>query len=68
MPFDKDPEFYRGYVPEHKSVLPMAVTLGTIIAMWMLVYLIATIGPAPQPVEPYSGMLTSHFAKAATQR
>ena len=63
--FDDDPEFYRGYLPDHRNVLSMAVTLATIITMWLLVYFVTAIGPAPSPVQPYSGMLASHFATEA---
>ena len=63
--FDDEAEHYRGLLPESRSALSIAITLATSIAMWLLVYLLAAIGPAPQPVGPYSGMLAAHENEAA---
>lgn len=64
--FDKDAEFYRGYLPDHRSVVSMAITLATIVAMWLLVYLVGSVGPAPTPAQPYSGLLAEHMTRLGT--
>ena len=66
--FKDDPEFYRGYLPDGKNVLSLAVTLATIVAMWLLVYAVSAVGPVQAPVQPYSGLLASHFAAEAAPR
>lgn len=62
---DREDDYYRGLLPDSRSALSIAITLATSIAMWLLVYLISAIGPAPQPVGPYSGMLAAHENAAA---
>ena len=45
--FEKHAEFYRAYLTEDRSLIPLTVVLATIVALWLLVYLVAAVGPAP---------------------
>jgi len=49
--FEKHAEFYRAYLTEERSLIPLTVALATIVALWLLVYLVAAIGPAPAPSQ-----------------
>jgi len=66
--FNDDSEFYRGYLPDRKNGMSLAITLVTIVGMWLLVFAVSAIGPAQTPVQPYSGLLASHFATEAASR
>jgi hypothetical protein len=33
--------FYRAYLPHDRSLIPVAVTLGVIVALWLSLYLIS---------------------------
>ena len=50
MGIEKHAEYYRGYQPDDRSIWPVAIVLATMVALWLLVYLIAAVGP--QPAEP----------------
>ncbi len=39
--------FYRGYLTDDRSALPLTIMLLTGIALWLLVYLVGSIGPVP---------------------
>jgi len=46
--FEKHAAYYRAYLTEERSLIPLTVVLATIVALWLLVYLIASIGPVSQ--------------------
>jgi len=35
----KQAAFYRGYLPDDRSLVPLTVLLSTTLALWLLVYL-----------------------------
>jgi hypothetical protein len=39
--------YYRGYLTDDRSALPLTIVLLISIALWLLVYLVGSIGPAP---------------------
>jgi hypothetical protein len=45
---EKHAGFYRGYLTDDRSLIPLTIALGTIVALWVLVYLISVIGPEPK--------------------
>ena len=47
MGIEKHAEYYRGYQPDDRSIRPVAIVLATMVALWLLVYLIAAVGPGP---------------------
>ena len=48
---EKHAVFYRGYQTDDRSLVPVTIVLATIVALWLLVYLIGAVGPAPQPAS-----------------
>jgi hypothetical protein len=49
MGIEKHAAFYRGYQPGDRGPLPVAIVLATLIAVWLLVYLVSAVGPQPKP-------------------
>jgi len=49
MGIEKHAAFYRGYQPDDRSLFPVAIALGTIVALWLLVYLVSAVGPHGTP-------------------
>ena len=37
--------FYRGYLPDNRSLLPLTIALATAVALWLLIFLAV----CPQP-------------------
>jgi hypothetical protein len=37
----KHAAFYRAYLPHDRSLIPVAITLGAITALWLTLYLVA---------------------------
>jgi hypothetical protein len=44
----KQAAFYRGYLPDDRSLVPLTVLLSTTLALWLLVYLAAVVPEAHQ--------------------
>ena len=44
----KQAAFYRGYLPNDRSLIPLTVLLSTMAVLWLLVYLMGAAGDAPQ--------------------
>jgi hypothetical protein len=44
----KQAAFYRGYLPDDRCLVPLTVLLSTTLALWLLVYLVATEAEAHQ--------------------
>jgi hypothetical protein len=42
----KQVAFYRGYLPDDRSLVPLTVLLSTTLALWLLVYLVAKVAEA----------------------
>jgi hypothetical protein len=49
----KHAAFYRGYLPDDRSLFPLTVLLSPTVALWLLVYLIGVAGDAPQAVTSF---------------
>lgn len=45
----KHAAYYRAYLPHDRGVIPMAVAVGTIVALGLFLYLVSAVGPAPDP-------------------
>jgi hypothetical protein len=43
-----DDGFYRGYLPDDRSQVPLTVLLSTTLALWLLVYLVAAMAEPHQ--------------------
>jgi uncharacterized membrane-anchored protein len=64
MGIEKYAAFYRGYQPDDRSLFPVAIVLGMLVALWLLVYLVSAVGPRSgnagvQPL-PHSAQAVSH--------
>jgi hypothetical protein len=44
---EKDAAYYRAYLPDERSLGPVAILLDNIVALWLLFYLVSVIGPVP---------------------
>jgi hypothetical protein len=64
MGIEKHAEFYRGYQPDRRSLFPVAVLLATLIALWLLVYLLSALGPysetAAVQAKPQANTAVTH--------
>jgi len=39
--------FYRGYLTDDRSFIPLTIALAIGVALWLLFYLVSLVGPAP---------------------
>jgi hypothetical protein len=56
---EKQAAFYRGYLPHERSLAPLTIMLTSVVALWLIVYLVAAVAvcamtqalgaPPPQP-------------------
>jgi hypothetical protein len=46
---EKQAAFYRAYLIDDRSVGPLTVAWATIVALWLLVYLVGVIGLGAKP-------------------
>ena len=49
----KQAAFYRGYLPDDRSLVPLTVHLSTAVVLWLLVYLTCVAGNAPQDATSF---------------
>jgi len=45
---EKQAAFYRGYLIGDRSLVPLTIAWATIVALWLLVYLVSAIDPRPK--------------------
>ena len=45
---EKQAAFYRGHLTDERSLVPLTIVLASVVALWLLVYLVATVAVAPQ--------------------
>jgi hypothetical protein len=45
---EKQATFYRGYLPDDHSLVPLTIALATSVALWFIVYLVGAVGGVPQ--------------------
>jgi hypothetical protein len=66
MGIEKHAAFYRGYQPDDRSLIPVAIVLATLVALWLLVYLVSAVGPHAGPATvqspPHPAYAASHPA------
>ena len=57
----KSTAFYRGYLPDDCSLIPLTIVLAIIVALWLLVYLVSAVRPQPtlQTGEPAAQLSTA---------
>jgi hypothetical protein len=50
---EKHVEYYRAYLPHDRSLIPLTIGLATVIAFWLLLYLVSAVGPQEwRPAQP----------------
>ena len=49
---DRHAAFYRGYLPDDRSLLPLTIALATTVALWLLLFLAVCAQPWPQTTQP----------------
>ena len=54
MGIEKHAAFYRGYQPDDRSLLPVAIILATLVALSLLFYLISVVGQDPDRATAHS--------------
>ncbi len=42
---EKHAEYYRAYLPHDRSLIPLTIGLATVVAFWLLLYLVSAVGP-----------------------
>ena len=40
-------DFYRAFLTEDRSLMPLTIVLATGVAVWLFFYLVSVVGPAP---------------------
>jgi hypothetical protein len=45
---EKQAAFYRGHLTDERSLVPLTIVLASVVAVWLLVYLVANVTEAPQ--------------------
>ena len=68
MGIEKHAEYYRGYQPDDRSIWPVAIVLATMVALWLLVYLIAAVGPQPEQQTTANSPQSSYAITRPTSR
>jgi hypothetical protein len=58
---EKRAAYYRGYLTDDRSFIPLTIVLGITVALWLFVYLIGAVG---HPYKPQAGLL-QHAPPAA---
>ena len=43
----KQAAFYRGYLPDDRSLVPLTIVLATSVALWLIVYVVGAVSDAP---------------------
>lgn len=43
---EKQAAFYQGYLTDERSLFPLTIVLATVVSLWLLVYLVATVAEA----------------------
>jgi ABC-type transport system involved in cytochrome bd biosynthesis fused ATPase/permease subunit len=46
---EKYADYYRGYLPHRRSLIPLTIALATTVALWLSLYLISDAGPTLKP-------------------
>lgn len=45
---EKQAAFYRGYLTDERSLVPLTIVLMSVVALWLLIYLVATVAEVRQ--------------------
>jgi hypothetical protein len=59
---EKHVEYYRAYLPHDRSLIPLTIGLATVVAFWLLLYLVSAVGPQewrPAPTAAHPSAVVS---------
>jgi hypothetical protein len=59
---EKQAAFYRAYLIDDRSVAPLTVGWATIVALWLVVYLVSAVSPPAKPQTAEAAMQASALA------
>jgi hypothetical protein len=62
---EKHAAFYRAYLADDRSLASVAGVLVTVVAVWLLFYLVSLVGPQPEPHGRIAGQ-AAPYGYAAT--
>jgi hypothetical protein len=65
---EKFADYYRGYLPHERSLIPLTIALATVVALWLSLYLISDAGPMPTPQTARSAMHTTSVVSGQLSR
>jgi hypothetical protein len=57
---EKQAAFYRGYLTDERSLVPLTIVLATVVAVWLLVYLVARISRRQRHAEVDRRFTSTH--------
>jgi hypothetical protein len=63
----KQAAFYRGYLPDGRSLFPLTVLLSTTVGLGLLVCLISVKGDAPQAVTSFDSQCSERPEREVTK-
>ena len=46
---EKQARYYQGYLADERSLIPVTILLANAVAIWLLAYLISSVGNPSQP-------------------
>ncbi len=67
---EKQARYYKGYLADERGLIPVTILLANAVAIWLLVYLISSVGTRSQPQtglspHPYTSAI---FQRASNER
>jgi hypothetical protein len=62
---EKQARYYQGYLADKRSLIPVTILLANAVAIWLLTYLIGSVG---DPSQPHTSLSPPPSASAILQR
>ena len=62
---EKQARHYNGYLADERSLIPVTILLANAVAIWLLVYLISSVGT---PSQPQTSLSPQPYTSAIFQR
>jgi hypothetical protein len=69
---EKQARYYKGYLTDERSLVPVTILLANAVAIWLLVYLTSSVGTPSQPQtslspHPYTSAIVQGAADEMPQ-
>ena len=62
---EKQARYYKGYLADERSLIPVTILLANAVAVWLLVYLVSSVGT---PSQPQTSLSPHPYTSAIFQR